>query len=100
LRNLAASSSLSASENVGSNVASTSPAFTCSPILTAIERTTAVSTGWITISLSLVTIFPLALTTMSTFSTASAIAAVAIRATISQRTSRRWGGTRRTVWKS
>lgn len=91
---------MSASENVGSNVASTSPALTCWPILTAIERTTEVSTGWITISLSLVTILPLALTTMSTFSTARATAAAAMSPTMSHSTSRRLGGTRRTVWKS
>ena len=91
---------MSASENVGSKVAKTSPALTCWPILTATERTTDVSTGWITISLSVVTILPLALTTMSTFSTASAIAAATISPTMSQSTSRRLGGTRSTVWKS
>jgi hypothetical protein len=37
---------------------------------------------------------------MSTLRTASAIAAAAIRPTISQSTSRRLGGTRSTVWKS
>ena len=68
VRNLAVSSSLSASVKVGSRVASTSPALTFCPILTATERTTEVSSGWITISLSPVTILPLALTTMSTFS--------------------------------
>jgi len=47
--------------------------------LTATERTTDISTGWITISLLPVTILPLALTTMSTFSTASAAAAKATR---------------------
>ena len=61
--------------------------------VTRIERTTDISTGWTTISASLVTILPLALTTMSTLSTKSAIAANATRAIISHRTIRRLGAT-------
>ena len=75
-------------------------ALTFCPILTATERTTEVSSGWITISLSLVTIRPLALTTMSTLATASAAAAAATSPAISQSTMRRFGGAASTLSKS
>jgi len=68
--------------------------------LTATERTTDISTGWITISLLLVTILPLALMTMSTLRIPSAAAATATRATISHTTSRCFGGALSTFWKS
>ncbi len=81
VRRFAPSSSWSALVKVGSSVGSTSPALTCCPILTGSERTTDISTGWITISLSLVTILPLALTTISTFKIASAVATNTTRPT-------------------
>ncbi len=97
---MASSSASSAPLKVGSSIASTWPATTFSPIRAAIERTIDVSSGWTTISLSLVTSRPLALTTMSTFATASAVVAAATSPAISHSTSRRFGGASRTVWKS
>ena len=94
------SSAASAWVKVGSRVARTSPSLTLWPILTAIERTTEVSNGWMTICKSLVTTLPLALTIMSTFATDSPTAASAISPAISHSTRRCFGAATRTLWKS
>ena len=55
---------------------------------------------WLMVGLIAVAAIALAVLKVDIVVSANAIAAVAIRPTISHRTNRRLGGTRRTVWKS